>query len=89
MCWRIVLLNVRSLAEQEALRPSGLHQVKVRDDEVLHRFRAAIGKADRDRIGGAFVASLVSKPLVYRSALRSYAMGRHMPRAEFVRTVVP
>lgn len=74
---------VLSTTEQEALRASGVQPgrlVKVRHDEALDRLREAIGKADRERIGAAFVASLGSQPLVYRSALRSYAVGAHMPR---------
>jgi hypothetical protein len=74
---------VLSTAEQEALRASGVQPgrlVKVRHDEALDRLREAIGKADRERIGAAFVASLGSHPLVYRAALRSYAVGAHMPR---------
>ena len=74
---------VLSTAEEEALRINGVlpgRSVKVRHGEALDRLREAIGKADRERIGAAFVASLGSQPLVYRSALRSYAVGRHMPR---------
>ena len=73
---------VLSTAEQEALRASGVlpgqQPVDVRHDDALDRLQLAIGKADREHIAAAFVASLDSRPLVYRSALRSFAVGLHM-----------
>lgn len=52
-------------------------------DEVVRRVGAAWQALSRERVGGAFLASLSSRQLAYRSALGSYAIARNFPRHVF------